>query len=107
MSPETPPINCDANRDIVPRPTSRSTANHPPIITPVINAANDKYMRCSNATSVMGTKLDVGARITKNHAPRNPHAGRLINAQTVRPSMPTTKIPGKTTSPIVCAAGQA
>ena len=36
-----------------------------------------RYMRRSAPTSVaIGTMLDVGARVMKNQAPRNPHFGR-------------------------------
>ena len=41
-------------------------------------------MRRSAATSVaIGTRLEVGARVTKNQAPRNPHLGLLNSAATV------------------------
>ncbi len=44
---------------------------------PVTTAARGRYIRRSAATSVtIGTKLEVGARMRKNHAPRNPSAGR-------------------------------
>ena len=57
---------------------------YPPITAKLTSAASGKYIRCSKAASRIGTNVDVGASIKKNAAPKNPHAGRLTNAQPVR-----------------------
>src|SRR5439155_614503 len=47
------------------------TSDQPPHTTNTTTAARGRYIRRSAPTSVaIGTKLDVGARVTKNHVPR-------------------------------------
>ena len=82
------------------RSKSHWPASQADAVKPTANAANDKYIRCSNAASRMGTKLDVGARITKNQTPRNPQAGRFASVQNVSATRPTTMIPGMTIWPM-------
>ena len=38
-------------------------------------AISGRYVRCSNARSMIGAMLDVGARMTNHQPPRNPAAG--------------------------------
>ncbi len=89
----------------VPSPDNCLASEISPNAATVTTAARGKYMRCSKAACPSGTKLDVGARIAKNHAPRKPHGGRASNAQTVRINSPTTRLAGQSTSPTVRAAG--
>jgi len=46
---------------------------YPHIITSVITAASERYIRCSKAKSLTGMKLDVGARMRKNQILKNVH----------------------------------
>ena len=75
--------------------------------TPETTAASGRYIRCSNATSRMGTILEVGARMARNHSPRNPHVGRRIKAQIVAPNRAAMAIAPGTTSQADRAIGQA
>ena len=64
-------------------------------------------MRRSAPTSVaIGTTLDVGASVTKNHAPRKPSVGNRISATAVSASSGTTRSAYGRTSPSVRATGQ-
>ena len=51
-------------------------------------------MRCSKATSAIGMKLDVGARIRKNQAPRNPSQERRTFPTRSRAAAPPPGGPG-------------
>jgi hypothetical protein len=54
-----------------------------------------KYIRCSNAKSLIGMMLDVGAKMIKNETPRKPIIGRFTNAHSDAPSsVPITIAPG-------------
>ena len=58
---------------------------------PVTIAINGRYIRRSAPTSVaIGTKLDEGASVMKNHAPRNAAAAFHRNAATVSNNSATT-----------------
>ena len=57
------------------RRASRSPARKIATTATAAIAASGRYIRCSNARSLIGMKLEVGARIRKNHAPANPHVG--------------------------------
>src|ERR1039457_6417600 len=69
-------------------PEKRCPNRYTPATARVMTAANDKYIRCSNARSAMGMKLDDGARMTKNQTPKNPIAGLRHQAQIVAASNP-------------------
>ena len=56
-------------------------------------------MRCSAIVwPTSGSTLELGARIRKNHAPRQPSAGRRTSAQAVAASSVTTTRPCHHTS---------
>ena len=57
----------------------------------MVKAISGKYIRRSAPTSVaIGTKLDEGASVTKNHAPRNAAIGHRRNAAAVNDNNATT-----------------
>ena len=50
-----------------------------------------RYIRCSATVSVTtGTTLELGARIAKKHAPRNPTAGRRMRHHKVAAARPAS-----------------
>ena len=62
---------------------SASATREPPATARTTTAISGRYMRRSAPTSVaIGMKLDVGASVMKNQAPRNPSAGCLIRQTT-------------------------
>src|SRR5438046_2427879 len=62
-----------------------------PTTASVSTAISGTYMRRSAPTSVaMGTILDVGASVTKNHAPRNARLGLRVRPTTVATISRTT-----------------
>src|SRR5580704_7527547 len=73
-----------------PRPTAAATNIirlrrpihvYSPSTTNPTTAASDKYMRLSAiGCSVKGITLELGARITKNHAPTKPRGGHRQSA---------------------------
>ena len=66
-----------ARGDARPRRISHCPARNPPITTPVTTAASGRYIRFSAPTCwSKGMKLELGARIAKNHTPSKPSHGR-------------------------------
>jgi hypothetical protein len=62
-------------------------------------AASGRYIRCSKITSLIGMKLDVGSNIAKKATPRNPTAGRRVQAHIVH----TTRIATTDAGTAACA----
>ena len=70
-------------------------------------AASGRYIRRSAATSVtIGTKLELGARIRKNHAPKNPSAGARRSAHKVPASSAAMTAAAGMICPALVAIGQ-
>src|ERR1700730_12531040 len=68
--------------------------------------ANGRYIRRSAPTSVeMGTTLDVGASVMKNHRPGKPTGGYRTKVRTVPVARTATTIIGVATSPKFSAFG--
>ncbi|MDR0352065.1 MAG: hypothetical protein LBI02_01470 [Opitutaceae bacterium] len=58
-----------------PMPQTRASIRHAPAHASATTAASARYMRCSATVCVdTGTKLELGASIRKNHAPKKPAA---------------------------------
>src|SRR6476661_4074422 len=53
------------------------------ITVSVTTAASGKYIRRSATMSRIGTTLELGANVRKNHAPKNPSGGAFTNAHPV------------------------
>jgi hypothetical protein len=68
------------------------------IKTTAITAASDRYMRCSWMTSLVATKVDVGASVRKKQAPRKPSRCRRTRAQVVARSSSTITDAGNRTA---------
>src|SRR4051812_37107539 len=81
-------------------------ANDAPTTASAITAISGRYIRRSAPTSVaIGTMLDVGASVTKNHSPRNPKAGRHTIAAAAAVSSAVTSKKYGNTSPRVTGPG--